>query len=127
MVVYVNNVHITVVHRRIRDHRGGNGSFFAKGKQVFYNHHQSVFLYGNDKKSKVGMYGNDVRLRRPGGLRSPPSRARPRLLPGSRSLHSQVCRVCRFCATSVFFPFFRSHLLFVGREGSGGTAAAGGR
>lgn len=31
-----------------------------------------------------------------------------RLLPGSRSLHSQVCRVCRFCAMSDFFFFIIS-------------------
>lgn len=44
-----------------------------------------------------------------------------RLLLGSRSLHSQVCRVCRFCAMSdFFFLFLRSHLLFVGRDRSGG-------
>lgn len=69
------------------------------------------------------MYGNDVRLRRPGGFRSPPflarllsalasfprsppSRARPRR-PSRLQVFafSGVPCVCRFCAPSVFFCF----------------------
>lgn len=56
------------------------------------------------------------------------SQAVPVDLRGSRSLHSQVCRLCRFCATSdFFFLFLFSSALGATREKrrGGGSHAAG--
>lgn len=144
IVVYVNNVHITVVHRRIHDHRGETALFYKTEKVFFIINISLCFCTKAAKRKKFACRENvyDVCLWRTDGFRSSPppwahfcrssvpdlSQAVPVVLRGSRSLHSQVCRVCRFCATSdFFFLFLFSSALGGTREKrrGGGSHAAG--
>lgn len=140
IVVYVNNVHISVVHRRIHDHRGGRRLSFTKRKMFFIINISLCFCTKAAKREKFAcretytMFacGEQMALDLlllPGLISAAPdlSQAVPVVLRGSRSLHSQVCRVCRFCAASDFFLFLFSSALGATREKrrGGGSHAAG--
>lgn len=113
MLVYVNNVHITIVYHRIRPQRRKRLFFLQKGNKFFLLNISLCFYTKAAKREKLTC-----------GDQTASGRLLPALVPPSfpaAGLCILRCAVCvDFVLQVTFFFFFCSHLLFVGRERSGG-------
>lgn len=130
IVVYVNNVHITVVHRQIHDHRGGDGSLLQNGKCFFIINISLCFCTKAAKREKFAcretytMFacGEQMALDLlllPGLISAAPAFQTFLKLflsfSGAPGLCILRCAVCVDFVLRVIFFYFCFHLLLVGQ------------